>query len=837
MGLRLRLFLWVGALFIAAFVISYIWEQRVTKKSLLQAKQNIQSEIVKLNEKKRRYIELFLRDILASEQARINVLLDKVAENQIMLEGFEPTLKNLARQTWLNSSLLCTVNRWVDFIQNTNQGNLSSLIAIDDEKVDVALRVPLEEDIALVVLKKKGATDAWEGPYIGVRLQYGRFLLEDQNQATQAKILSRARYAFFPINNLLKMRIDQIDLQKLDTRLQADISFPFLMSEKATESYARAFLENLQKAQNYLRVHIKDLPPPSDPKELQKWVSQRLLADHQSATPTEWSLEIAREKALYGEEIDQDISEEIIQLLDRYDEIDMVWGLSSLLATGLLGYSPFDANAPIGCARFSAGEVTGKGIYSQDVFASSPLSLGHDCKNDVFPDKDLCLSPELEVIDVPSMQRTFFANSMQMVSEASNGQREGYLTVGVDSKRVLRQLSMATHEATVLVDGERVVSVFDSNGKRIDNPEWGQLPVENMVSQSTGVVQIGDTEYFYLHMAPFPEVDFHFFIFNPKDKEFALVDDLDESSNALISHISLQMRIASVVSLAIVLLFLNNIAKRITKPIVKLAHATSMVGKGKLEDVELPEVKAGRRDEVSSLCYTFSKMVSELKDKEKVRGVLNKVVSREIAEEILKGNVHLGGEEREVTVLFADIRQFTHLTEKMSPNQVIELLNTCMTKVSHCLDEFGGVIDKYVGDEVMALFGAPVAKEDSAKRAVQSALAVVEILNEWNKERQSHGQPNIEMGIGVHTGVVLAGNMGAENRLNYTVLGSNVNLSSRLCSVAPPMQVYISEATKMSPGVQEAFVLEQVSDVELKGFSEKMTVYVVKGYQQAMRST
>ena len=220
---------------------------------------------------------------------------------------------------------------------------------------------------------------------------------------------------------------------------------------------------------------------------------------------------------------------------------------------------------------------------------------------------------------------------------------------------------------------------FDAHGRRSDNPAWRQLPVENMVEHSSGKVQVGDTEYFFLHMIPFPEVDFHFFTFNPVSQEFAIVDSLDRNANALIHRISLQMRLASLVSLAVVLMFLNNIARRITKPIVTLAHATDMVGKGKLENIKLPELKTNRQDEVCSLYRTFCKMVEELKDKEKVRGVLNKVVSREIAEEILKGNVHLGGEEREVTVLFADIRQFTHLTEKMSPNEVIELLNTCMT--------------------------------------------------------------------------------------------------------------------------------------------------------------
>ena len=339
MGLRLRLFLWVGSLFFSRlFHIVSLGTARYKSESGYKRSKISKMKIVQLNEKKRHYIELFLRDALANEQARINVLLDKVAENQVLLEGFEPTIENLVHQTWLNSALLCSVNRWVDFIQNTNQGDLSSMITVDADKIEVALRVPVEENIALVVVKEKKTADTWKGPYIGVRLQYGRFLLDDEAQTAQTAHLSRARFALFPIKNILNLNIDEINLQNLNRRLQADASFPFLMSETATESYARAFVANLRKAQDYLRKHYRDLPPPSNPKELHLWVHRHLAEDGRLTSPTEWSLEIAREKALYGEEIDKDISAEIIQLLDRYDEIDMVWGLSSLMATGIFGF-------------------------------------------------------------------------------------------------------------------------------------------------------------------------------------------------------------------------------------------------------------------------------------------------------------------------------------------------------------------------------------------------------------------------------------------------------------------------------------------------------------------
>jgi class 3 adenylate cyclase len=195
----------------------------------------------------------------------------------------------------------------------------------------------------------------------------------------------------------------------------------------------------------------------------------------------------------------------------------------------------------------------------------------------------------------------------------------------------------------------------------------------------------------------------------------------------------------------------------------------------------------------------------------------------------LKGNVHLGGEEKKGTMLFADIRGFTSLTQKMSPKEVIELLNACMTRISHLVDDYGGVIDKYVGDEAMALYGIPLAKEESALQAVLSAVKMVESLKEWNQERTLQGLSPVEMGIGIHTGSVFVGNMGAENRLNYTVIGRNVNFAERLCALAKGMEILISEQTYAEKGVKEQIAVEKLSDVSLKGFDKTFIVYRVFG--------
>ena len=154
-----------------------------------------------------------------------------------------------------------------------------------------------------------------------------------------------------------------------------------------------------------------------------------------------------------------------------------------------------------------------------------------------------------------------------------------------------------------------------------------------------------------------------------------------------------------------------------------------------------------------------------------------------------------------------------------------------MTRISQLVDEHHGVIDKFVGDEVMALYGAPVEREDSAYQAVASAIGMIDSLRAWNQERTQQNLTPIEMGIGIHTGPVLAGNMGAENRLNYTVLGANVNLSSRLCSTAKPMEILISEITYEHPLIKEKINVEAMDAIELKGFTELVKIYRVIGFK------
>lgn len=304
----------------------------------------------------------------------------------------------------------------------------------------------------------------------------------------------------------------------------------------------------------------------------------------------------------------------------------------------------------------------------------------------------------------------------------------------------------------------------------------------------------------------------------------AYMENLRES---LFQKISLNLLGATIFVFIIGLLLLARFSKKMTLPIVQLAQAAEEIGKGHFEQLNLPK-KEKNPDEITVLAKSFEDMVGALREREKIRGALNKVVSKEVATEILKSDIELGGEERTVTLLISDIRNFTPLSNLFTPKELIQMLNRYMTHMCHIIDQTHGVVDKFVGDEIMALYGAPLEMEDQADRALQAASQMMHDLKEWNSHQLEQGKKTLEIGIGVHTGPVCAGNMGAENRLNYTVIGAHVNLASRMCAAAKPMQVLVSENTIHLLQKQDMFCFEPVPPMTLKGFDQPISLYQLK---------
>lgn len=216
---------------------------------------------------------------------------------------------------------------------------------------------------------------------------------------------------------------------------------------------------------------------------------------------------------------------------------------------------------------------------------------------------------------------------------------------------------------------------------------------------------------------------------------------------------------------------------------------------------------------------TLYRYVTEEREKKKIRGAFAYYVSDSVVNEMLKHpeKLKLGGEKKELTVLFSDIRGFTTLAESMAPEALVHLLNEYLTEMTNVVLELGGLLDKYIGDAVMAVFGAPLEQPDHPRRACDAALAMIRRLGELQKKWKAEGNPLLDIGIGINTGHMVVGNMGSERRFDYTVMGDAVNLSSRLEGITREYgtRVVISEFTRER--VEKDFFCRELDAVRVKG--------------------
>ena len=264
------------------------------------------------------------------------------------------------------------------------------------------------------------------------------------------------------------------------------------------------------------------------------------------------------------------------------------------------------------------------------------------------------------------------------------------------------------------------------------------------------------------------------------------------------------------VALLLALLVVLWISRGLSGPIRELVGGTHEVEQGNF-DVRVPVRK---NDELCRLAASFNKMTAGLALQEKYRSVLNAVADRTVAQQLIEQSGSLGGEIRHVSMLFCDIRGFTALTENMEPAEVIELLNEHMTALTDVAYQHGGIVDKFVGDLIMVLFGAPVSTGQDALRSVECAMKMLEVRRDLNQTSKH----SLEVGIDIATGSVVAGCMGSDQRLSYTVLGHSVNLASRLCSVAQAGEIVMDAETHAA--ARELIQAEPMPPMQLKGISE-----------------
>ncbi|MGE0614910.1 MAG: adenylate/guanylate cyclase domain-containing protein [Bacteriovoracia bacterium] len=279
-------------------------------------------------------------------------------------------------------------------------------------------------------------------------------------------------------------------------------------------------------------------------------------------------------------------------------------------------------------------------------------------------------------------------------------------------------------------------------------------------------------------------------------------------------------------SLAFGLLF----SQGITRPIRMLRDAADRVGNGDFT-VRLStkkNVKSG--DEIQQFATTFNAMVTGLQERDQIKNTFAKFHSKEVAEQLLSGNLQLGGERKHAYVFFSDVRGFTSMSERMNPEALVQILNRYMTRMVNVILKNGGVVDKYVGDAIMALWGAPLAKPDDGERALRACLEMRMALAELNEEFMKEGLPPLKIGMALNYGPLIAGNIGSTERMEYTVIGDTVNTASRIESLTKAFgtDLLISQSVvaELPPS---RFLLEKTFEAKVKGKTEALVIYKVTG--------
>jgi adenylate cyclase len=307
---------------------------------------------------------------------------------------------------------------------------------------------------------------------------------------------------------------------------------------------------------------------------------------------------------------------------------------------------------------------------------------------------------------------------------------------------------------------------------------------------------------------------------------------ISETSEATILEVSNEVKRRSIfvagcaVSAAIFFIFLFSMT--LTSPIEKLAEMIKLVSKGNFEVKARDQVRS--QDEVGDLAEAFDQMTEGLKERDKVKSLFSKFHGVAIAEDLISKDITVGGQTKEVVVFFSDIRGFTSFSENRTPEEVVEMLNEYFSVMVQLINAYGGVVDKFIGDAIMAVWGAPHGTVNDAKKAVRASLEMRKALEKLNQRRIARNQPPIHIGMGVHAGKAISGTIGSNERMEYTVIGNTVNTASRIeaSTKAFGSDLLISESVIEKIG--NNFLVELAGDAEVKGRSESIKMFKVRGY-------
>ncbi len=297
-------------------------------------------------------------------------------------------------------------------------------------------------------------------------------------------------------------------------------------------------------------------------------------------------------------------------------------------------------------------------------------------------------------------------------------------------------------------------------------------------------------------------------------------------------HHSLRQAIQAIAGATLLIIMLAiamaiALGRRISDPIDQLIEASRAIGNGELNTKF--SFKERRTDELGQLMASFNRMAEGMLEKSQVKQALSRYVSPEVAKLVFANldDVELGGKQVEGTVVFADIVGFTRIAENSRPEDLVNILNRYFTLITRACEINRGTVDKYMGDGVMLIFGAPQPDVEHRFHAINCAVLIQRLIEYENRQRVQQGLFPVKFRIGINSGNMLAGNMGSKERMDYTVVGDTVNLASRLCGIANSGQIVISRNLYMNADVSERVLAGEYQAIRLRGIKDPVSTYLV----------
>ena len=296
-----------------------------------------------------------------------------------------------------------------------------------------------------------------------------------------------------------------------------------------------------------------------------------------------------------------------------------------------------------------------------------------------------------------------------------------------------------------------------------------------------------------------------------------------QAHSAIIHNLALVQGVLVVAGLLVAFRLAGYVASSVAGPLRQVQDAMAAVAQGRL-DVVCPVVS---NDELGAVSEGFNRMVAGLRDRKTIHETFGRYVSPQVRDEILSGRATPLDGQREVTILFADLRDFTAWVESSPAGDVVAGLNAYFTEMDSAIRAHGGLILQFIGDEIEAVFGAPLSDPHHADQAVAAALEMQSRLEAWNTARRTQGQQVLRHGIGIHSGTVVAGNIGSQQRMAYALVGDAVNVASRIESLNKQFgtEILVSGATRAL--LRKPAALTRLTRMQVKGRSAEVEVFTL----------